>query len=354
MTMNTAQQVLQLAPRRKYGFVWRLIATAMPSLWLLACASPYADCPLPETFDVSLFDEVQTPSGNYYPSNLNTRTHRVYKPSAAPRPELVVHLPGHGNEPENQTKLVQTAAFAGFRAIGLVWSNETLAADDCTSDPNFNDCLETTRTERGFGAGVGSVQRELTDLLTALDTDYPADGWGDFLDSGVPDWDKIILAGYSEGANQGAFMAKQVEFKSVVLISGGGNFGVPPPNSMTDPLADWLIQPGATPGYDHIALYHEGEPFAAAYPVAYDAIGLGTLSFARVPEDQTTGWPDFLFASRLEAHFLTSPVNPTDYPQCEPHGSTVPDTCLDYGLGQATYDLLKAHTYLFCFAGSRR
>jgi hypothetical protein len=284
-----------------------------------------------------------------------TRTHRVYSPSGTPRDELVVHLPGHGNEPGNQVKLLQTAAFAGFRAIGLVWSNETLVSDDCATAVDFNDCLETTRDERGFGSSAGSVQFELTELLTALAADYPADGWGDFLVASEPAWSKIILAGYSEGANQAAYMAKQVEYKSVVLISGGGNFGVPPPNSVTDPVADWLTVAGATPGYDHIVMYHEGEPFAAAYPVAYDAIGVGTQTFSRVPEDQVTGWPNFVLATRLEVHYLTTPVDPTNYPRCaDPHGSTVPDTCLDYGLGEATYDLLKAHTYMFCFAGSRR
>ncbi len=352
--MNPAQHVFSLVRNPTLRGVCRALSAIAVSLVLSACASPYTNCPLPETFNASLFNEVLTPSGDYYPSNLATRTHRIYRPSGAPRPELVVHLPGHGNEPENQTKLPQTASFAGFRAIGLVWLNETLVSDECASEADFNGCLESMRTDRGFGADAGSVQRELTDLLTALNADYAADDWGDFLVSGAPAWDKIILTGYSEGANQGAFMAKQVEFKSVVLISGGGNFGVPPPNSETDPVADWLTQPGATPGYDHIAMYHEGEPFAAAYPVAYDAIGLGPQTFSRVPEDQTTSWPDFVFASRLEVHDLTSPVNPADYPQCDPHGSTVPDTCLDYGLGQTTYDLLKAHTFLFCFAGSRR
>jgi hypothetical protein len=347
-----------MKPAQRYR-ISQAPAAAMLCLLLSACVSPYTDCPLPEAFGVSTFSEVLTPAGDYYPSNLVdpsnlTRTHRVYRPTAAPRAELVVHLPGHGNEPENQTKLLQTAAFAGFRAIGLVWSNETLAASDCATAADFNDCLETTRDERGFSTDAGSVQRELTDLLTTLNNDYPADGWGDFLSSGVPAWDKIILAGYSEGANQGAYMAKQVEFKSVVLISGGGNFGVPPPNTSGDPVADWMTQSGATPGYDHIALYHQGEPFAADYPVAYDAIGLGSVTFSRVPEDQVTGWPDFVFATRLEVHDLTAPVNPVNYPLCDPHGSTVPDTCLDYGLGEATYDLLKAHTYLFCFAASRR
>jgi hypothetical protein len=323
------------------------------SLLLAACANPFDNCPLPDTFDLALLSEVLPSAGGHYASNLATRTHRVFRPVAVSRPELVVHLPGHGNEPENQIKLLQTAAFAGFRAIGLVWSNATLASDDCASAADFNGCLETTRTDRGFSANAGSVQRELTDLLTALANDYPADGWGDFLNGGVPAWDRIILAGYSEGANQGAYMAKQVAFKSVVLISGGGNFGVPPPNSSGDPIANWLTQVGATRGANHIALYHGGEPFAADYSVAYDAIGVINSSFARVPEDQVAGWPDFGIAARLVVSDLTAPANPVNYPRCDPHGTTVPDTCLDYGLGLPTYDLLKAHTYLFCFAGTR-
>ncbi|MBM3341050.1 MAG: hypothetical protein FJY56_02910 [Betaproteobacteria bacterium] len=73
-----------------------------------------------------------------------------------------------------------------------------------------------------------------------------------------------------------------------------------------------------------------------------------------MPQNQVVGWPDFGLASRLIVDNLTSPANPVNYPRCDPHGSTVPDACLDFGLGAATYDLMKAHIHLFCLAGSRR
>jgi len=333
--------------------VWPLLAAAALPVLLSACANPLANCPLPEDFNAALVSEVRNPSGGFYSANAANRTHRVYRPSGAPHPKLVVHLPGHSNEPENQTMLLETAAFAGFRAIGLVWTNGTLVSDDCATATDFNGCLKTTRDDRGFGSGPESVERELVDLLTALDTDYPLDGWGGFLTAGVPAWDAIILSGYSEGGNQGAYMAKQVAFHSVILISGGGNFGSPPPNSTGDPIAAWLTKPGATPGDDHFALYHEGETFAADYVGAYDAIGVPSISFSRVAEDQITGWPDFGLASRLVVHDLTAPVNPATYPRCDAHGTTVPNSCLDFGLGGTTYDLLKAHLYLFCRAGNR-
>lgn len=333
--------------------VWPLLAAAALPILLSACVNPLAGCPLPEDFDAALVSEVRNLSGGFYSANAADRTHRVYRPSGVPRAELVVHLPGHSNEPEDQTMLLETAAFAGFRAIGLVWTNGTLVANDCATATDFNDCLETTRDERGFGSNSESVQSELVNLLTALNTDYPLDGWGNFLSAGVPAWNVITLTGYSEGGNQGAYMAKQVAFHSVILISGGGNFGSPPPNTSGDPVADWLTQAGATPGDDHFALYHEREPFAADYVGAYDAIGVPSISFSRVAEDQITGWPDFGLASRLVVYDLTAPVNPATYPQCDPHGTTVPNACLDFGLGGTTYDLLKAHLYLFCRAGNR-
>lgn len=329
-----------------------LVLAALPLL-LAACVDPYANCPLPENFNTALISEVRNLSGGFYAAQAADRTHRVYRPSAAPRPELVVHLPGLTNEPGNQVKLLETAAYAGFRAIGLVWRNGTLVSSDCTTAVDFNACLSDTRTERGFGSDAESIQSELTTLLNSLHADYPLDGWGDFLSGGLPAWGKIILSGYSEGGNQAAFMAKQVRFNSVVLISGGGNFGTPPPNTSGQPLAAWLSLPGATSGADHFALYHTGEPFAADYVAAYDAIGIIASSFSPVPQNQVVGWPDFGLAARLVVDNLTSPANPTNYPRCDPHGSTVPDTCLDFGLGAATYDLMKAHTYLFCLAGSR-
>lgn len=320
---------------------------------LSACVDPFSDCPLPENFDAALVTEVHNPSGGHYSSAAANRYHRIYRPSASARPQLVVHLPGLSNEPENHTQLIKTAAYTGFRAIALVWRNETLASDDCATAADFNVCLDATRTERGFGGDAQSVQSELATVLSALNADHPLDGWADFLNGGLPAWEKIILTGYSEGGNQSAFMAKQVRFNSVILISGGGNFGVPPPNSTGDPIADWLNRAGATSGSDHFVLYHTGEPFSADYVAAYDAIGVTASSFSRVPEDQTPGWPGFGLAARLVVHNLTTPANPVNYPRCDPHGSTVPDSCLDFGLGAPTYDLMKAHTYLFCLAGSR-
>jgi hypothetical protein len=344
---------MHMARAQALSSVRSLLAISATCTLLSACAYPFTDCPLPRDFNDSLVIEVLNQSGSQYSSNVAGRQHRAYRPSGTPRAQLVVHLPGHGNEPGNQTMLVKTAAFAGYRAIGLVWTNDTLVSEDCAGEVNdtaFNDCLESTRNERGFGTSPGSVQHELVDLLAALDADHPSDGWGAYLVAGVPDWSRIILDGYSEGGNQAAYMAKQVAFYNVILISGGGNFGIRPPNASGDPVADWMTQPGATLGGRHYAIYNVGEPFASDYATAYDVLGIPTSVFLRVPEDQGAGWPDFDKTSRLKVYALTSPTS-SPYPKCDPHGTTVPDSCLDYGLGESTYDLMKAHLFLYCMAG---
>jgi hypothetical protein len=151
-------------------------------------------------------------------------------------------------------------AQAGFRVISLDWNRLGLTARlECrtvirhlvSTDEELNDCLPVVRDERNY-EGDEAIIPELVAVLGELgSTDVT---WLDFLtlETGsfpslpqvVPDWSRIVLAGYSEGANQVAYNLRQFDVFGAIMVSGGGDRGT---ILETRNLADWTTPALPTP-----------------------------------------------------------------------------------------------------------
>jgi hypothetical protein len=150
-------------------------------------------------------------------------------------------------------------------------------------DPaTWNDCLVAERLKN-----LTIIEAQLVRQLTALDAAYPSDGWGTYLRrqrmparfadirfssgervSEEPPllWKRIILAGYSSGANQSAFIARLRPLAGLILNSGGGDSEGPPPACGPDlekedwdpPLAAWMTD-DAIPARDTFVGFRHAE-----------------------------------------------------------------------------------------------
>src|SRR6185295_10569130 len=117
------------------------------------------------------------------------------------RAPLVVYLPGTNNAPERQTYVQQTAAYAGYRTVGISYENRQDLADTCGRatvhplqlEPCSYDCPGRVRREILTGEDLSSrivvrpgdsILARLYLLLTALYED-------DLHDNGINDlhWD---------------------------------------------------------------------------------------------------------------------------------------------------------------------
>ena len=213
--------------------------------------------------------------------------HRVYVPGAdtTVREPLVVFLPGSSMTPNDHDLVLKTSAYAGYRTIGLSYDSTYNVDAICTLAGfhlpcGINDCYASKRDEIILGADLSpdvdvepadSVLERLFTLLAALYADDVADGTNDHewdtyfsptmavpVPIGVSHiaWDKIIIAGFSQGAGHAARISKEYLVHGTIMIDGPGDMCY-----ANWPLelvpAQWMDGPDASAGRPRYGALHE-------------------------------------------------------------------------------------------------
>jgi hypothetical protein len=176
---------------------------------------------------------------------------------------LLLFMTGTGANPAGVDDFLTLAATLGYRAISLSYNNRPAVANVCRKDPDA-ECSSKFRQKRIFGEDVTaqvddtpeeSIVRRLVKLLGALDKQHPIEKWGQYLDGDAPRWQRIAVAGHSQGAGMAAYIAQRRRVARVVLLSGpedhSGDRGA-------ERLAPWIrVGNGATPAALWFAAYHK-------------------------------------------------------------------------------------------------
>lgn len=140
---------------------------------------------------------------------------------------LVVWLPGSYRNPSTSNGLSKKAASLGFHSIGLMYSN-TKTVNPLCKGTNDVTCHRRARLEVVDGVDrhpdmnvspANSIINRLQKLLVYLNTKYPAQGWGQYLVSGNINWQKIIIAGHSQGGGCAGVIGKYYPVKKVIMVS---------------------------------------------------------------------------------------------------------------------------------------
>lgn len=63
---------------------------------------------------------------------------------------------------------------------------------------------------------ANSITGRLVSLLTYLNSNFPTEGWGQYLTNGQPRWDLITVAGHSQGGGHAGYLAKLVSLDRAV------------------------------------------------------------------------------------------------------------------------------------------
>ena len=189
-------------------------------------------------------------------------------PGLTPLPgygHLVVFLHGGGGTPGGYTTIMQHANSLGFHVVGI----EFYDLADAPGSPSMDDlcggdsaCIESVLAAM-FACTAGSplpvnantcVKDRLDKLLEYLVGADPTHNWGQFRNSGHPDWTKIVIAGHSQGGNLAAYIAQHKPVERLVMIGAPGD----PKDWLNDPL-----QPGPDNAYglvhvqDQVAGYQD-------------------------------------------------------------------------------------------------
>jgi hypothetical protein len=207
--------------------------------------------------------------------------HLVVKNSLGKSNEhLLVFLAGSIGLPERQTLLLKLAAKMGFLAINLRYPNSWTVGNLCRRSPDPR-CHEKIRLHIAEGLPSGelpgvaphdSIRGRLGSLLLWLAAYEPDAGWKTFMHDGGIRWDRIVLAGHSQGGGHAAILGKRHFVKRVVMLGSPIDdcqvHGGPAP---------WLGAPGETPFDRYYGFVHVRDVGFHRILAAWEAIGLSRL-----------------------------------------------------------------------------
>jgi pimeloyl-ACP methyl ester carboxylesterase len=156
---------------------------------------------------------------------------------------------------------------------------------------------------------LNCIVTRATKLLLYLKKTYPAQNWGQYLTaSNTIRWDKVVVAGHSQGSGHACYIGKKNRVERVVMLSGPNDY-----STYFNSPANWLSQPGQTPLTKQFALLHTRDeivPFE--YQVA-NLKGLGILAANQVP----------VLADNLTAPYSNARVLSLNTPAASFHSATV-------------------------------
>lgn len=196
------------------------------------------------------------------------------------RPPLFLFFSGSYGEPSRQQAIVQQAARLGIPAINLRYPNSWSVASLCGGSRDRH-CHEKVRLEILDGVDrteavevsrSNSIENRLVQLLRYLHRRHPEEGWLEYLDGNLPQWQSIIVAGHSQGGGQAAMIAKQHSVARAVLLAAPADY-----SRRFGDLAPWLAEPGATPPERYYGFVHRRDPAAQKIQRAWEWLGMAAF-----------------------------------------------------------------------------
>jgi hypothetical protein len=180
--------------------------------------------------------------------------------------ELFLFLPGTGGQPDCCQDLLETAAQAGFMALGLTYDNTEAVGKICENNQvcytdvrhdDFDGSTPSTPSSYADITPANSIQSRLVDLLRYLAAQHPSQGWSRFLVGSTPLWSTIVVAGHSQGGGDAAYIAKVRDVEGVVMLSSDVDSTATYP-----PVAATYITTGhLTPLDRYVGFDHTRDPF---------------------------------------------------------------------------------------------
>jgi hypothetical protein len=198
----------------------------------------------------------------------------LYDPHVTSLHRLLLFLPGTNGRPEGSLAFDTAFTQWGFHAITLDYENGVQAAS-CSPSPDpscFDHYRETIITgapgsERIAVTPANSIVNRFARLLTYLAQTDPDGQWADFLDAGQPRWDRIVVAGHSQGAGHAAYLGKLFRVDRVLMFSGPQDYAI-----VLNGPASWESRPSLTPPRRFFAFLSQRDPFHVEHQIESCAV----------------------------------------------------------------------------------
>jgi hypothetical protein len=187
---------------------------------------------------------------------------------------LLLFLPATGEVPEHYRGFLDAAGGAGYHVLGLDYVNvgRSLsgtcgAVAECYTAFQANKLDGSTPTAWSSVSPHDSITARLLHALAILRQQDPTGGWDRFTDGGAIRWDRIVVAGHSQGGGESAFIAHGHEVAGVLMFGS-------PVESYQGVTAAWMAQPGVTPVTRYYGLDSAHDEFVDRITGSWHALGL--------------------------------------------------------------------------------
>ena len=194
----------------------------------------------------------------------------LYDPQATSNHRLFVFFVGTGGKAEGSLKLDTAFARLGYHAIALDYEDKVVAASCASSQDaacfdNYREAIVTGApvSERITVSRPNSILNRLQKLLVYLAKQDPDGGWDEFVDNDQPIWNRIVVAGHSQGSGHAAYIAKMYKVDKVLMFSGPQDY-----LTSLDKPAPWQSRPSATPQSRYYAFLNLYDPFNVHHQIA--------------------------------------------------------------------------------------
>lgn len=237
----------------------------------------------------------------------------MYDPQANPQHRLLLFINGTGSKATNGLALDRTFASWGYHAISIDYENNVLTASlgHSTNSTEFDRYRQAIVTgapvsDRVKVNAANSILNRFQKLLVYLVAHDPDGGWDEFVKDEKPVWNRIIVAGHSQGSGHAAFIGKMFNVDRVLVFSG--------PQDYLDNLqipAPWQGGPSATSPSRFFAFLSTNDP----YNVNHQEANCRSLMCLAKPETLTVKPGE-----AIHGHYQ---ILINDVPKKNAHGSTI-------------------------------
>jgi hypothetical protein len=215
---------------------------------------------------------------------------------------LLLFLPATRAVPSDYREFLDTASSVGFHVLALdYWNRGKSVVKTCAGIP---DCYATVQQNRLNGthpsvwsaiAPRDSIVNRLRAALGHLRQADPSGDWSRYATGNRIHWNRIVVAGHSQGGGQSAFIAHEHRVQGALMFSS-------PVQSDSGVPASWLVKKGATPVSRMYGFVSAHDMYYENVVGSWEAMGMGapattdgSLDFGKahtIVSDVVLGTPD--------------------------------------------------------------
>lgn len=173
-----------------------------------------------------------------------------YNPTCVSNNTLLIYLGGSYGKPSNYLLFSELAGNNGFHVINLQYPNTVASKTACGSSTDTN-CFSKFRKEILEGINYSTqvsvdssncIYNRIKKLLQYLHANYPSQGWNSYYSGNVIQWNKVMVAGHSQGGGHAALIGVNNPLKRVIMFASPNDY-----NNTLNQTAPWTSSAKSTP-----------------------------------------------------------------------------------------------------------